>query len=92
MYDITKPQTFLNIEKWFSELREHAEYNIVVLLVGNKSDMKAQWAVSTEDAQKYATQRGLYFIETSALDSTNVDKAFLKVIHDIYQQTVAESQ
>ena len=84
-------QTFLNIEKWFNELREHAEFNIVVLLVGNKSDMKQQWAVSFEEAQKYAQQRGIQFIETSALDSTNVDKAFLKVIHDIYQQTVQES-
>lgn len=40
VYDITRAQSFHNIEKWFSELREHAEYNIVVLLVGNKSDMK----------------------------------------------------
>lgn len=40
VYDITKPQTFHNIEKWFAELREHAEHNIVVLLVGNKSDLK----------------------------------------------------
>jgi small GTP-binding protein len=40
VYDVTKPQSFLNIEKWFSELREHAEYNIVVLLVGNKTDLK----------------------------------------------------
>lgn len=40
VYDITKHQTFQNIEKWYSELREHAEYNIVVLLVGNKTDLK----------------------------------------------------
>ena len=42
VYDITKQSSFHNIEKWYSELREHAEYNIVVLLVGNKSDMKQQ--------------------------------------------------
>lgn len=58
MYDITKPQTFHNIEKWFSELREHAEHNIVVLLVGNKSDLKQSWAVPTEEASKYAQQYG----------------------------------
>lgn len=39
VYDITKPQSFLNIDKWIGELREHAEYNMVVLLVGNKSDL-----------------------------------------------------
>lgn len=58
VYDITKPQSFHNIEKWFSELREHAEYNIVVLLVGNKTDMKQNWAVSTEEGMKYAQHHG----------------------------------
>ena len=40
VYDISKYSTFQNIEKWFAELREHAEHNIVVLLVGNKCDLK----------------------------------------------------
>ncbi len=42
------------MEKWIAELREHAEYNIVVLLVGNKADLKQMRAVPTEEAQKYA--------------------------------------
>ena len=42
MYDITKHGTFENIDRWLKELREHADSNIVVLLVGNKSDLKAQ--------------------------------------------------
>ena len=40
VYDITKRNTFESIDRWFNELREHAETNIVVLLVGNKSDLK----------------------------------------------------
>ena len=40
VYDISKYNTFQNIEKWFAELREHADFNIVVLLVGNKCDLK----------------------------------------------------
>jgi Ras-related protein Rab-11A len=40
VYDITKRNTFESIDRWFNELREHAENNIVVLLVGNKSDLK----------------------------------------------------
>ena len=42
MYDITKHNTFENIDRWFKELRENADNNIVILLVGNKSDLKAQ--------------------------------------------------
>jgi Ras-related protein Rab-11A len=41
VYDITKHSTFENIDRWLKELREHADSSIVVLLVGNKSDLKA---------------------------------------------------
>lgn len=50
VYDVTKYSTFANIERWFAELREHAEYNISVLLVGNKSDLKQSRAVSYDEA------------------------------------------
>lgn len=96
VYDISKYNTFQNIERWFSELREHAEYNIAVLLVGNKSDLKSSRAVSSEEAASYAKKHGIIliglrfyigigFIETSALDSSNVEKAFINVINDIYR-------
>ena len=39
MYDITKEQSFLHIEKWISEVKEHAEPDIVLMLVGNKLDI-----------------------------------------------------
>lgn len=51
---MSKYGTFQNIERWFAELREHAEYNISVLLVGNKSDLKTIRAVSFEEANAYA--------------------------------------
>ena len=40
IYDITKRNTFDNINRWYSELKEHADHSIVVLLVGNKCDLK----------------------------------------------------
>ncbi len=58
VYDISKYNTFQNIERWFAELREHAEYNISVLLVGNKSDLKSIRAVQTEEASSYAKKHG----------------------------------
>merc|ERR1712129_147561 len=45
VYDISKHATFENVERWLKELRDHAEANIVVMLVGNKSDLKHQRAV-----------------------------------------------
>lgn len=37
VYDISKKDTFDNIERWLTELRQHADSNIIIMLVGNKS-------------------------------------------------------
>jgi hypothetical protein len=76
--------TFENVERWLKELRDHADSNIVIMLVGNKSDLRHLRSVSTEDAQSFCEREGLSFIETSALESTNVEKAFQLILTDIY--------
>ncbi len=63
VYDITKPQSFVNSERWLKELREHADDDIVIMLVGNKSDLKHVRAVSTEEAISFAEENNLFFIE-----------------------------
>merc|ERR1719331_1402575 len=73
VYDITKHVTYENVERWLKELRDHADSNIVMMLVGNKSDLRHLRAVSTDDASSFAEKEGLSFIETSALESTNVE-------------------
>nr|ABK55619.1 RAB 11-a [Euplotes octocarinatus] len=80
VYDITKLHTFQNVEKWLQELKDYADSNIVVMLVGNKTDLNNLRAVKVEDAQIYAEKNELAFIETSALDSTNVVEAFEQII------------
>lgn len=54
------------------------------MLVGNKCDLENIRAVSVEEGKSLAEAQGLFFVETSALDSTNVRIAFEKVILDIY--------
>lgn len=84
VYDITKQVTFENVERWLKELRDHADSNIVIMLVGNKSDLRHLRSVSTEEAQAFCEKEGLSLIETSALESTNVEKAFQLILQDIY--------
>lgn len=72
------------MERWLKELRDHADSNIVIMLVGNKSDLRHLRSVNTEDAQGYCEKEGLSFIETSALESTNVEKAFHQILTEIY--------
>ena len=84
VYDISKQVTFENVERWLNELRDHADSNIVIMLVGNKSDLKHLRAVSTEEAAQFAEKHGLSFIETSALESTNVEEAFQQILTGLY--------
>ena len=57
----------------------------MILLVGNKTDLKDKREVRKEDAAHYADQHQLAFIETSAMDCTNVDLAFDRIINEIYR-------
>ena len=85
VYDITRHLTFENVERWLKELRDHTDSNIVVMLVGNKSDLRHLRAVSAEDSQAFAEREGIYFMETSALESTNVENAFKQILTQVYR-------
>eukprot|EP00124_Ichthyophonus_hoferi_P002778 Ihof_evm5s205 gene=Ihof_evmTU5s205 len=80
VYDIAKHKTYENVQRWLTELRNHADSDIVIMLVGNKSDLKHLRSVPEEDARTYAEQEGLRFIETSALEATNVEDAFVNTL------------
>nr|XP_043624773.1 ras-related protein RABA1f-like [Erigeron canadensis] len=84
VYDITRNVTFENIERWLKELRDHTDQNIVIMLVGNKADLRHLRAVQTEDAKAFAEQENNFFMETSALESLNVENAFTEVLTQIY--------
>ncbi|CAM8983086.1 unnamed protein product [Rhodiola kirilowii] len=84
VYDVTRHVTFENVERWLKELRNHTDPNIVVMLVGNKSDLRHLIAVTTEEGKSFSERESLYFIETSALEATNVENAFTEVLTQIY--------
>ena len=54
VYDIAKHLTYENVERWLRELRDHADQNIVIMLVGNKSDLRHLRAVPTDEAKGFA--------------------------------------
>ncbi|CAI9089160.1 OLC1v1023671C1 [Oldenlandia corymbosa var. corymbosa] len=85
VYDVTRRATFENVERWLRELRDHTDPNIVVMLIGNKSDLRHLVAVPTEDGKALAERESLYFMETSALEATNVENAFAEVLTQIYR-------
>ncbi|KAJ8288010.1 hypothetical protein COCON_G00006690 [Conger conger] len=90
VYDIAKQLTYESVERWLKELYDHADPNIVVMLVGNKSDLASLRAVPTEEAKEFAEKNSLLFIETSALESTNVEAAFNNVLAEIHNKATCK--
>ncbi|XP_042431102.1 GTP-binding protein YPTM2-like [Zingiber officinale] len=77
VYDVTDQESFNNVKTWLNEIDRYASDNVNKLLVGNKSDLTANRAVSYETAKVFADEIGIPFIETSAKDATNVEQAFM---------------
>ena len=85
VYDITNPKTFENVDKWLSDLKTNAEEKISVVLVGNKTDLESERKISLEQGKEKAELFKLAFIETSALNGNNIEKAFNELISDVYK-------
>ena len=86
VYDIAKVTSFQNLDKWISELKQHTEQSLSVIIVGNKSDLKHLRIVETKRGRQYAADQGMLFMETSALDCTNVTEAFEDLVMHIYEE------
>ena len=86
VYDITKYSTFANVDFWINELKQKGNKDMIILLVGNKIDLSTQQTVSTQEAAFLASSRSISFIETSALDTTNVKEAFDNITKEIHER------
>jgi small GTP-binding protein len=84
VYDISKSSTFANLDNWLNEVMKYHQEGVSFILVANKTDV-AQREVSTEQGQEFAQKHSLEYIETSALDRTNVERAFTLLIRKALQ-------
>jgi Ras-related protein Rab-2A len=90
VYDITRPSTFHSATSWLSDLRQIAEENIVVVLVGNKSDLADSTTgqgrkVSRAEAEEWCRRNGvLGFCETSAKSGEGVERAFREAAERVW--------
>lgn len=87
VYDITQPKTFDNIAKWLRNIDEHANEDVEKMILGNKCDMEDKRMVSKERGEAIAREHGIPFLETSAKDGINIEKAFLDLAQAILNKT-----
>ncbi|CAB1444677.1 unnamed protein product [Pleuronectes platessa] len=83
LYDITSKTSFDNTRAWLTEIHEYAQKDVVIMLLGNKSDMAAERVVKTEEGEKLAKEYGVPFMETSAKTGLNVDLSFLAIAKEL---------
>ncbi|MHA2226007.1 MAG: Rab family GTPase [Candidatus Hodarchaeales archaeon] len=91
VYDITRRQTFNNVEKWLNDIRTYSKRDrkIPVILLANKTDLREEGTetVSTEEGKDLADKFGLKLIETSAKTGEGVQQAFDQLGLDILDYT-----
>merc|ERR1711972_656016 len=76
VYDITNRASFLNTSKWIEDVRSERGNDVVIVLVGNKTDLADRRQVSTEEGEEKAKENDVMFIETSAKMGYNIKALF----------------
>lgn len=87
VFDLTRPESFNNITKWFSDVGEQLKNReeLIGYIIGNKKDLEEERKVTIDKANELASQLELGFIETSALLGENVDDAFSTIANLLYK-------
>ena len=90
VYDISRKVTFEDVDKWIGELKTNGSEDVLIMLIGNKSDLEDKREVQTEEVAKKAEQYKIAFCETSALEGKNIENAFDNLINEITKKVEKE--
>ncbi|OXA64593.1 ras-related protein Rab-10 [Folsomia candida] len=87
VYDITNSKSFENIAKWLRNIDEHANEDVEKMILGNKCDMDENRQVPKDRGEVIAREHGIKFMETSAKNNINIERAFEELAEAILNKT-----
>lgn len=90
VYDVTDRHTFESLRNWVSQIQQHADISVNMILIGNKCDMESQRAVKWDEGKALADSYGIQFYETSAKQETNVQEAFVAIATEVKDRLVKD--
>ncbi|KAJ3439228.1 rab2a [Anaeramoeba flamelloides] len=86
IYDISQRETFNHLNSWLEDVLKHSSPDIEIMVIGNKNDLTELRQVEYEEGEKFAKEKGLTFLETSAKENVNIEESFTKIAENIFNQ------
>mmetsp|Transcript_24046 Transcript_24046/g.32762 ORF Transcript_24046/g.32762 Transcript_24046/m.32762 type:complete len:136 (-) Transcript_24046:183-590(-) len=83
VYDVTKEDSFHNIETWLTSIREHASSDVKKILVANKIDLEEERVITQEQGVELAAKESMKFFEVSCKTNINIDEAMAEVMSQV---------
>lgn len=89
--NFARRDTFNHLTSWLEDARQHSNSNMVIMLIGNKSDLEARREVKKEEGEAFAREHGLIFMETSAKTAANVEEVSNNAVFS-FEKTALEKK
>jgi len=83
VYDISKKESFDRLSIWLTDIKQHVNKDIIIMIIGNKQDLNQLREVSIHEGIQFSKSHNCLFMETSALNGSNVQSGFIELISNI---------
>ena len=91
-YDITSKSSFASLDKWLADISDKVPANAYIIIAGNKLDLESKRQVSIDEVKKFADEKKLKFIETSAKSGNNIKLLFDTITATLYDSNILEQK
>lgn len=92
VYDVTERDSFKSVRHWMEDLKMNASEDIIIILIGNKIDKENERVISYDEGAAVANGIGCPFFETSALNGSNIDDAFISITKQCKDKILADQK